>query len=303
MATMNCQDPAQLLSPQTAGNSSFDFSDFEAELKRLSAAQQELLDICHPNEIEDHPVAISVPMSQMMAELQRLSAANRDLMDEIGSQGQEPAIYSPRSGARASQLPAPAENVPQPIHQREPAKPAQESSSAPAGEELWLERQREYETLLEEKSEVIRTLHLRIHELEEERNARPAPSADDDHAEVSEAMRLKQELENQRHLLRQDEDDVMAQLRQMEMTMAKERAEMARQRQEINRLQTEVMREIEMASRDPGLRERLQHLREGSRATPAPTQTPIAALPSEAIPAASAPERKSSSFFRRMFGS
>ena len=89
----------------------------------------------------------------------------------------------------------------------------------------------------------------------------------------------------------------------MELAMAKERAEMARQRQEINRLQSEVAREIEMASRDPALRYRLQHLREGSRPTPVPTQTPIAPMPSIPDSGASLPERKSSGFFRRMFGS
>src|ERR1700677_2282359 len=39
--------------------------------------------------------------------------------------------------------------------------------AAVASEEVWLERQKEYEVLLEEKSDVIRNLHQKIHDLQE----------------------------------------------------------------------------------------------------------------------------------------
>src|SRR5262249_13476160 len=43
-------------------------------------------------------------------------------------------------------------------------------------QQSWLERQREYETILEEKSELIRSLHFKIKELEETRPAaKPTP--------------------------------------------------------------------------------------------------------------------------------
>ena len=75
-------------------------------------------------------------------------------------------------------------------------------------------------------------------------------------------------------------------------------AEMARQRQEIARYQADLTREIEVAARDSGLRERLHSLRRGSDvAAQTPEPTPTSAAPTSGLP-----ERKSSGLFRRIFG-
>src|SRR5262249_25862877 len=118
-------------------------------------------------------------------------------------------------------------------------------------EEIWLERQKEYETLLEEKSEVIRNLHLRIQEQGGGGDASVSTASDGD------VQSLKKQLEEQRRQLEEDEEALMQQMRQMEMAMSKDRAELARQRNEIQRLHSELNHEIENASRDPALRERL----------------------------------------------
>jgi myosin heavy subunit len=228
----------------------FEMTDFEAELKRLSAANQELLD-------EFHPVDAKEEASDDGAELAELRRENADLK------------------ARIEEL---------------------EALVSGQSEELWLERQREYEMLLEEKSEVIRALHQKIHEAQESVNLGAGPPSSLGTSatrlgQAEEIMRLKRELEEQRRQLEQDEEDMMAQMRQMELTMAKERAEMARQRQEVQRQQSDLAREIEQSSRDPELRERLNTLRRQS--------DPKLKPPTDQPPP---PAQKSSGFFRRMFG-
>jgi hypothetical protein len=105
-------------------------------------------------------------------------------------------------------------------------------------------------------------------------------------------------MEDQRRQLEQDEEEMMAQMRQMELTMAKERAEMARQRQEVQRLQADLAREIENSVRDPELRERLHSLRR----THEPKQTPAPTLVPPAVQTPKPNDQKSSGFFRRIFG-
>src|SRR5262245_43835186 len=126
--------------------------------------------------------------------------------------------------------------------------------SASGGQQDWEERAREYEGLLEEKSELIRNLHLRIQELEEAQPAEPAkprgPLPRED-----ELLTLSEELERERRQLREDEESLMEQMRQMEVQMAKERAEMARQRTDLSRLQNDLRHELEVAARDASLRE------------------------------------------------
>ena len=128
----------------------------------------------------------------------------------------------------------------------------------PAGD-AWSEQQKEYEALLEEKSEVIRALHQKIQELREGRasgSGHTTPSAEDPQ-QRSELEELRAQLEAERDQLRQDEESLMQQMTQMEMTMSRERAEMARQRNELQRLHSDIKHELEMASRDATLRERL----------------------------------------------
>jgi DNA repair exonuclease SbcCD ATPase subunit len=164
--------------------------------------------------------------------------------------------------------------------------------ATPAGDDDWTERQREYEALLDEKSEVIRNLHLKLQEVQE--GARRAP--DEPLPKEDQLIQLKKELEEQRQQLQQDEDSLMGQMRQMELALSKDRAELARQRQDVQRLQADLNREIEQTSRDPALRERLNNLRRGQEA-PA-KEEPVAA----ASTAADTAKPNNSGLFRRLFG-
>src|SRR5260370_17061846 len=160
------------------------------------------------------------------------------------------------------------------------------------------EQQKDLEAILEEKSDVIRQLHLKIKELQSRSAAAPATSG---HAaasatsrdeellalveEKSDAIRqlhqkmqemqgkpvaatpreeellaLHEELEEERRQLKEDEESLMQQMRQMEVQMATERAGMARQRSELQRLHNVIHHELELASREAELRDRLQPL-------------------------------------------
>jgi DNA repair exonuclease SbcCD ATPase subunit len=176
------------------------------------------------------------------------------------------------------------------------------------GEERWAERQREYEGLLEEKSEVIRGLHQKLGELRERVASAPAePAPVDDGGPVpdrQELLRLQRELEEQRQQMQDDEEGMMTQLRQMEMALAKDRAELARQRNELQRLHDELKHEIETASRDSGLRERLGALQRRTSAPPRPgpnQDTPPPGVLSKPTPTSAQPTK--SGLFRRIFGS
>jgi chromosome segregation ATPase len=154
-------------------------------------------------------------------------------------------------------------------------------------EDNWPDRQKEYEALLEEKSEVIRGLHLKLQEVQE--GARRAP--DEPVPKEEELRQLKQELEEHKRQLQEDEESLMAQMREMELALSKDRAELARQRQEVQRLQSELNREIEVAGRDSGLRERLASIRR----THEPAKNGGAADAGKAA-------KQGSGLFRRLFG-
>src|SRR5579862_8774519 len=70
--------------------------------------------------------------------------------------------------------------------------------AAVASEESWLERQKEYELLLEEKSDVIRGLHHKIQELQD-------GSAGQNLAKAEALKQLQQELDERRNQLTEDE--------------------------------------------------------------------------------------------------
>ena len=173
--------------------------------------------------------------------------------------------------------------------------------AAQDSEERWAERQREYESLLEEKSEVIRGLHLKIAELRERAASPPAPIVEADPNEPTpdrqDLLRLKRELEEERRQMETDEESMMAQMRQMEMALAKDRAEMARQRAEVQRLQEDLKHDLETASRDGGLRERLNALQR--RASSSTAARP--AVNQDTPPPVQSPAGKSG-LFRRIFG-
>jgi hypothetical protein len=139
------------------------------------------------------------------------------------------------------------------------------------------ERLKEYETLLDEKSDTIRTLHEQLQAarsaLEEAeaqlvqaeqapaaapkaapRGAGPAPRED-------ELLALSEELERERRQLQEDEQTLMEQMREMEVGMAKERAEMARQRNDLQRLQGEIRHELERLERNGALQSKIDGLK------------------------------------------
>jgi DNA repair exonuclease SbcCD ATPase subunit len=241
---------------------------------------------------EDHADDDTLELGDFEAELQRLSAANQELMDEFQAPVDDvpPAVVDDSELVRLQRENAELRSF---IEELEAAPPC-------ADEQQWLERQREYEMLLEEKSEVIRSLHLKMQEMQESAiggEAAPVSTVTASGTRLGQAeeiLRLKRELESQRRQLEQDEQDMMNQMRQMEMTLAKERAEMARQRQEVTRLQADLNREIENASRDPELRERLHTLRRQGEARPSSGSTPV-------VPT-NPKDQKTSGFLRRMFG-
>jgi DNA repair exonuclease SbcCD ATPase subunit len=173
------------------------------------------------------------------------------------------------------------------------AKNSQEMEKALA------QQKAEYETLLEEKSEMIRNLHRKV----QEQQARPQAGTNAPREE--ELLALSEELERERQILKEDEAALMAQMGQMEVQMSRERAEIARQRNELQRLQNEIRRELELAPRDASLRERLEPLkriqqeisqRSGSGSEVKPQSPP------EAPPPEAPKSRKESGLFRRLFG-
>ncbi len=173
------------------------------------------------------------------------------------------------------------------------------------------ERIREYETLLEEKTEAIRTLHEQLLEVraaleqsqsEAGRVQGPVPRED-------ELLQLSEELERERRQLREDEQTVMEQMRQMEMSMARERAEMARQRNDLQRLFGEIRHEMERLERNGALQNKMEELkaklqdvqtRRGAAPTPAgrPAATPAAGTPPTPTP----PTQPKGGFMGRLFG-
>ena len=181
----------------------------------------------------------------------------------------------------------------------------------PDNEEDWTERQREYEALLEEKSEVIRNLHQKIQELREAAVSAPSGPARGgaaDPAAAQELVAMKRELEEARAQLEEDEQALEQQMRQMEMAMSRERAELARQRTELTRLHNDLRHEMEQAARDAALKERLQPLQRRqqevtTRRVPSLVEINIPAPepPKPENPAPN-PKRPASGLFRRMFG-
>lgn len=164
----------------------------------------------------------------------------------------------------------------------------------------WAEREKEYERLLEEKSEVIRELHSKIQELQERPAGATLPREE-------ELLALSEELERERAQLKEDEEALMQQMRDMEVQMARERAEMARQRTELERLHKEIHHELETAARDIVLRQRLAPLQRrqqelaNHRGAKAPSEADSNC--DDALASASTvPSAKQGGFLRRLFG-
>ena len=175
--------------------------------------------------------------------------------------------------------------------------------------QLWEEQLKEHEKLLEEKSGVIRDLHQQNLELK----TRPAPATPHE----AELLAMSEELETERNQLREDEGALMKQMRDMELQMSRERAELARQRNDVQRLHSEIKHELELAERENALRDRLLPLQRRHQdiltrrsGEPPPSKNTPAPKPIISAPAASStgatptPEggRVTSGLFRRLFG-
>jgi len=138
------------------------------------------------------------------------------------------------------------------------------------GNQAALDRQKEYEGLLEEKSELIRNLHLKIQELEAQKQPAPQTPKEEELLALSEELERercqlhqeRREIEEERRQLREDEESMTKQMRDMEVQMARERADFARQRSELNRVSEEIRREMENIERNGLLNQRLGQLRQ-----------------------------------------
>lgn len=125
---------------------------------------------------------------------------------------------------------------------------------------------KEYEALLDEKTEIIRRLHEQLQELqaaaelEAHSGEHPGAEAGPPPCE-NELLALTEELERDRRQLREDEQALMQQMREMEVNMVRERAEMARQRNDMQRLQSEVRHEIERLERSGALQNKIDGLK------------------------------------------
>lgn len=137
----------------------------------------------------------------------------------------------------------------------------------------WEERERHFESQLEDKSEEIRMLYIRIQELEREHGGggggAPSGRVDDDERsalleelqrEEQQLAESKQTLEDERRQIREDEEDLMRRMREMELQTAKSRAELVRTRNELQVLHNEVRAELEQAQQTGANVERVRSL-------------------------------------------
>jgi len=139
----------------------------------------------------------------------------------------------------------------------------------------WEDREREFESTLEEKSEEIRLLYMQIQELErknEEEEAPPVRSAgrgtDEEVNALAEELaadqaRLEEEREAvrvEREQIRADEEDLERRMQEMELQTAKSRADLVRQRNELQRVYNEVRAELEQAKQGGAMSDRVRLL-------------------------------------------
>jgi len=138
--------------------------------------------------------------------------------------------------------------------------------AAQQGDQNPEDRFREYDALLEEKSEKIRELLVQLQdaqktiaELESENASKPRVTGPTPREE--ELLNLSEDLERERRQLQEDEQALMEQMREMEISMARERAEMARQRNDLQRVQGEVRHELERLERSGALQSKIDGLK------------------------------------------
>jgi DNA repair exonuclease SbcCD ATPase subunit len=192
---------------------------------------------------------------------------------------------------------------------------ATQHGHAPAAPEDIEERFKEYETLLEEKSETIRDLHQQLQQAQavvadlEGQLATVANRPTGPTPREEELLALSEELERDRRQLQEDEQTLMEQMREMEISMARERAELARQRNDLVRLQQEIHHELERLEKSGTVQSKLEALksrfidataRRGMAQTPgtkSSTHQPVQQAEEEEPPA-----KKEGGLFGRLFG-
>lgn len=212
-------------------------------------------------------------MGPALEQLRRVAAQLTDHLDPQG-EGELPALEqideappSPNGGARREAGSQPeltqlrAENA----QLRGLCAELEQALHEATGEEAWGERAREYEGLLEEKSQLIRGLHEQVEQLqatlEQAKAEAPKRPAGVPATGEEELLALSEELERERRQLQEDEQALMEQMRQMEVSMARERADMARQRNDLQRLQGEIYHELERLERSGALESKIESLK------------------------------------------
>jgi hypothetical protein len=204
----------------------------------------------------------------------------------------------------------------------------QEASSRGGGDEGSgaSDQNRDFEALLEEKSETIRRLHQHVEELQAaltDAEARAAEAVEQGGSGArpgggggpvpreEELLALSEQLEVERRQLQEDEQTLMDQMREMEVGMARERAELARQRNDLQRLQAEIRHELERLERNGALQSKIDSLksklqdvtaRRGARSdVPGQPGAPSPANAPPAQPPSSGPS-KGQGLMGRLFG-
>jgi chromosome segregation ATPase len=247
--------------------------------------------------------------TSLLEDLNQLSKRNRELLSVLGEgAGSDPEVSM---SADAGRLRAEIVELRRTIAELE-------ANGAASSDKVGAERQKEYDALLEEKSEVIRSLHLKIQELQEQVTISNLPNEQELQAVCEEMERERAQLDLDRRQIEQDrtqlqgdEEALMTQMREMEMSMSRDRAELARQRNELQRLHNDIKHELELAARDASLRDRLEGLQRrhqeiNQRKGAAPAADSRAAAPRpQPAPAAIPvkPAKKESGLLRRLFGS
>jgi hypothetical protein len=181
-------------------------------------------------------------------------------------------------------------------------------------------RLRDYEAMLEEKSEMIRQLHQQLQQaqslvadLELKLASGPGqPTYNGPAPREEELLALSEELERERRQLQEDEQALMEQMKDMEIAMARERAEMARQRNDMQRLQQELQYELERLERNGAAQQKVDALkhklhdattRRGMAGNaPRPAQQQNQQEGEAEAEDTSSSSKKDSSFISRLFG-
>jgi hypothetical protein len=247
----------------------------------------------HLNGSNRPPSRDGINLDSIKDELRRLSVANQELLQSFS--GREAA------SSHGTNRTAPPENNDRLSRENAELKRRivdLEGELANLTPETWAEQQRNFEQLLDEKSEIIRTLNHKIQSMTESGSL----GAHDYEQEKLQAFAA--DLQARDEQLRADEEAMQMQVREMEMRMSRERAELARQKSQIERLHADLERELEVASRDPNLRDRLRSLQRPSDGRPRPSTQPAfdPSASQAGQPLVGEPLGESRGVLRRLFG-